>query len=759
MAWALKNMNTGKVMKKRYGNKRDAEEARQDLNKPSIHRIVKAPRRYNSEYYNIGGESVPVSAIDEKLFQYNQDELLSQGFDPSVFETPMVDPGIPPVEPEPEPQPTVEQVSQPSVPESNVGSGLSGETETVVQPETTPTPTTPESGGTTTVPGGTTYPTNPSPSPTTSQSSSATTTSGSYGMSSNQPSTTTSQTTSAETDYVEIMEESMDDYEWGALALGGLGVVAAGGLAYSLTGDDEDERDYDYTLTKQPERRMIQDMTELDIDDILDTMVYATIPGTAYVDGSRISSMQPREYQRSTAETNAAWNNYARLTDPRARDDLKLLLEIDFSRDGPLSKAHKAGKLALSMDRRSWEIDTPKGLKPYTAANFGKAPGFSRLPAKVKGYFYDDTGLVISDVDVQQRKADGSYVKLELKGNSLSFIDEKGRKRVMTGVLPGTYISSLGNTPEGILSGASYIDPSTVKSDSIAEAEAELKKLEAQLARASRGSAILSTDDILKQIQAEEAAEERQRKRDEERKKRLEAQEKAAKEKEEQLRKAKAEAFENLAASFGGIVDDSAVSPARNMLDKRWVQSYGATGLGGQVPRDAIQSFSYEVGPSGPTLKITYTDDYATSVLLREPGFNTEVWSRSRLVDLQVVPASYGPGFTPFFKTAFGTLDPNEPSWSIGTVNIPTATELARANISTAGKTAGARMRPLSTFTRRIGYQRNINGNQFIGANRALPKGSAQFLANRVRSRGRNSRVIPTAGGYRIYVGNRRSNT
>ena len=66
MAGALKNMNTGKVMKKRYGNKRDAEEARQDLNKPSIHRIVKAPRRYNSEYYNIGGESVPVSAIDEK---------------------------------------------------------------------------------------------------------------------------------------------------------------------------------------------------------------------------------------------------------------------------------------------------------------------------------------------------------------------------------------------------------------------------------------------------------------------------------------------------------------------------------------------------------------------------------------------------------------------------------------------------------------------------------------------------------------------
>lgn len=552
----------------------------------------------------------------------------------------------------------------------------------------------------------------------------------------------------------------MDDYEWGALALGGLGVVAAGGLAYSLTGDDEDDREYDYTISKNPERRTIQDMTELEIDDIIDTMVYATIPGTAYVDGSRVASMTPREYDRSTAETNAAWNNYARLTDPRAREDLKTLLEIDFSRDGPLSKAHKAGKLALSMDRKSWEIDTPKGLKPYTAANFGKQPGFSRLPAKVKGYFYDDSGVVISDVDLQARQADGSYVKVSIKGQTLTFIDEKGRKRTMQAVLPGTFIPKLGNTPEGIITGASYIDPTTVKSDAIAEAEAELKRLESQLARASKGSSMLSTDDILKQIQAEEAAEERQKKRDEERRKRLEAQEKAAKEKEEQLRKAKAEAFENLAASFAGIVDDSAVSPARNMLDKRWVNSYVATGLGGQVPRDAIQSFSYEVGPSGPTLKITYTDEYATNTLLREPGFNTEVWSRSRLVDLQVVPASYGPGFTPFFKTAFGTLDPNEPSWSIGTVSIPTATELARANVGSATRAAGSpKTTTLRSFARRTGYHRNIKGNRFIGANRPLPKGSAQLLAHRVRQRGRNARVIPTAGGYRIYVGNRRTNT
>ena len=557
-----------------------------------------------------------------------------------------------------------------------------------------------------------------------------------------------------------MMEESAEDYEWGALALGGLGVVAAGGLAYSITseGDDED-REYDYSLAKSPQRRTIQDMTELEIDDILDTMVYATIPGTAYVDGSRVSTMQPREYDRSTVETNAAWNNYARLTDPRNREDLKTLLEIDFSRDGPLSKAHKAGKLALSLDRRSWEIETAKGLKAYTAANFGREAGFSRLPQPIKAFFYDDSGLVISDVDLQQRKSNGSYVKVDIQGQTLTFIDEKGRKRTMRAVRPGAFIPSLGNTPEGVLSGATYIDPSTVKSDSIAEAEAELKKLEAQLARAARGSSILSTDDILKQIKAEEEAEERQKKRDAERKKRIEAQEKAMKEKEEQLRKAKAEAFENLAASFGGIVDDSAVSPARNMLDKRWVGSYVATGLGGQVPRDAIQSYSYEVGPSGPTLKITYTDEYATSVLLREPGFNTEVWSRSRLVDLQVVPASYGPGFTPFFKTAFGTLDPKEPTWSIGTVNIPTATELAKANLTSAGKTAGTGRTGVRGYGRRMSYHRNIKGNRFIGANRSLPKGSAQLLANRVRQRGRNARVIPTTGGYRIYVGNRRTNT
>ena len=49
-------------------------------------------------------------------------------------------------------------------------------------------------------------------------------------------------------------------------------------------------------------------------------------------------------------------------------------------------------------------------------------------------------------------------------------------------------------------------------------------------------------------------------------------------------------------------------------------------------------------------------------------------------------------------------------------------------------------------------YYRRIDGNKFIGSKIPIQKNIANELANRIRSKGNNARVIPAKGGFRVYV-------
>lgn len=49
-------------------------------------------------------------------------------------------------------------------------------------------------------------------------------------------------------------------------------------------------------------------------------------------------------------------------------------------------------------------------------------------------------------------------------------------------------------------------------------------------------------------------------------------------------------------------------------------------------------------------------------------------------------------------------------------------------------------------------YYRNLSGKHFLGSNRTFTKQQAKLLAQQVRMKGINARVIPTSAGHRIYV-------
>jgi hypothetical protein len=49
-------------------------------------------------------------------------------------------------------------------------------------------------------------------------------------------------------------------------------------------------------------------------------------------------------------------------------------------------------------------------------------------------------------------------------------------------------------------------------------------------------------------------------------------------------------------------------------------------------------------------------------------------------------------------------------------------------------------------------YYRNLSGKHFLGSNRTFTKQQAKLLAQQVRMRGINARVIPTTAGHRVYV-------
>ena len=65
-----------------------------------------------------------------------------------------------------------------------------------------------------------------------------------------------------------------------------------------------------------------------------------------------------------------------------------------------------------------------------------------------------------------------------------------------------------------------------------------------------------------------------------------------------------------------------------------------------------------------------------------------------------------------------------------------------------------ARLKKMKDNMRRRLYHRKINGKSFIGTNNSMTKNDARLVANIMRFRGARARVIPSARGWRVYVGN-----
>ena len=64
--------------------------------------------------------------------------------------------------------------------------------------------------------------------------------------------------------------------------------------------------------------------------------------------------------------------------------------------------------------------------------------------------------------------------------------------------------------------------------------------------------------------------------------------------------------------------------------------------------------------------------------------------------------------------------------------------------------------RPDSRQFDRRRYSRTINRNVFLGSNRQMTKNDARNVANIIRNKGLNARVIPSSNGFRVYIGNRK---
>ena len=455
-----------------------------------------------------------------------------------------------------------------------------------------------------------------------------------------------------------------------------------------------------------------------------------------------------------------------------AKDDLKTLLEIDFSRRGPLYQAFQKDKLALNPERSGWVIEKGGIFLPYTAKNFGKDRGFSAIQTKAESYVYSENGLILPREMFRQRVQNGQYTdfqSIDPSGNllawdgrafvnkgpaprgsvpgSITFIDQRGNQQsVMVGA-GSDFIPSLNNTLEGYFNRIPYEpDKKTAEEElsaAVLEARAKIARLEAERNSLDDGM-VLDADAFIRGLGKEDVSDarlQRQKLAEEAQKKRLaaakEAQEKKAKA-DEAARIAKVQSInDNLAKT----VDDISVNQTRFKLDSQYVKSYVESGLGGTIDPNAIQSWSYEYSPAGQKLIMNYTDEHAASIGL-PAGFNTQEFARARLIDLNVVPRQYGPSFTPIFQSG------GSPTWNANAVGRSTGVTAPMATSGVVSSRGFPRKNPV--------YRRSIRNKSFIGANRVLPKNSARFISHQARQRGLTARTIPAKNGYRVYLGPKR---
>ena len=500
-----------------------------------------------------------------------------------------------------------------------------------------------------------------------------------------------------------------------------------------------------------------------------------------------------RRYLRNKNEARKVFKEeFEIVANASSKDDLKSLLEIDFSRRGPLYQAFQRDKLALNPARSDWVIEKNGVFLPYTSKNFGKERGFSNLQQQIEKYVYSAEGLILPQQMFRTRITSGQYTdfkSVDPSGNLLgwngkafvnqgpapagsipgqnTFIDQRGNQQTVFVGAGADFIPSLNNTLEGYFNRVPY-DPSIVKteeqelSEAVVKARAKIAQLEAE--RDSLGDGmVLDADAFIRGLGKEDVADsrlKRQKDAEEIQEKRI----KAAKEKREADEKlaeaARGAAVQQINDNLAKSVEDISVNKSRFALDSKYVQSYVESGLGGTIDRNAIESWSYEYSPAGQKLILNYTDAHARSIGLPE-GYATQEFARARLIDLNVVPNQYGPSFSPIFARGTG------PTWNMNATSQPPATAGAspiairgfgRGNLDAVGTWMERSATPsMRGFTRKNQiYRRKIRDNSFIGANKVLPKNSARYLSHQARQKGLTARTIPAQNGYRVYVGPKR---
>ncbi len=479
-----------------------------------------------------------------------------------------------------------------------------------------------------------------------------------------------------------------------------------------------------------------------------------------------------RLYNASRIEAESVFNEFSRSIRGN-NENMKELLAIDFSRNGPLYQAWQTNNLTLGVNRDEWLVDG----KQYTQANFPRNtnPGFAMISQQANVFMVNESsGQVFTEDEVKAKVASNSWVNGKPLGRGImSVVDEDGNTITLKRARRGEYIEAIQNTPENHKRGIEYVEKPTIKEADKSDTAEELRAATSQRRLIEQQLANLgstrSQNEILNRIDSEEARDVRQRESDQ---RQIEAQaerEVARKAAEVKAAADKRIAISDITAMLGRAVADAQVDRNRYDIDKQWVERFVSSGLGNMVPTDKIKSWTYEMGTGGQELVVTYTDEWAAE---RGLALGEERWSRDSLIEINGIPKQYGPSMVPLWQTNRGISNVG-PAWA---QNSKRNVTLGRGSMDGSMADATAMMRS-RLYGRKMPKRDNRNLSRKIGDERfrvvgstsgsgkelyrhnvsTMPKPNARMLANQFRQAGYKARVIPNSKGYRVYLGPRRA--
>lgn len=511
------------------------------------------------------------------------------------------------------------------------------------------------------------------------------------------------------------------------------------------------------------------DMGETAMDDFWDeygTAVgigagLAAAAGAAAFDLNRDEdkSFLRRLFSASKSKADSVFGEYSQSIRSN-KDRMAELLRRDFARNGPLYQAWQSGDLSLSLNRDEWVAFGKK----YNEANFPrkKWPGFATIREETKVFLVnEETGQVFTEADVRSKIKSSEWVGDKSKTSTkdiVHIIDEAGNPLTVKRFKRGQKIASLGNTPENILAGRDYVEEIVVAKDDNRDTAKELRaaqneraRLEAQLRELEAKSN--RTVDPLKAIELQMERLERQAESDRLQKERQQKREEERLEREQEEKERKEKALIEAQQRLGMSLRDNDVDDNRYALDKEWVSRFVASGLGGAVSSDDIASFEYDRDKSGEVLVINYKD-----------GSLPERWPRSLLIEMNGIPISYGPRFSPLWDSKRG-ITASPPEWASSIRKNPTTSLVGASPMARSSSTSDLRKlfaRPKNPaikahINRTVRpYRRNIGDRVYQGQRWIYnDKRYAKSMANHIRriSNGKvGVRTIPTAKGYRNYI-------